>query len=262
MTCQVTLPRVVRSEWTKIRSLRSTWITLGLATIVTVALAGAFGHGFAQQARAGEIAATPAAAVDTAFIGLDLFSLVVGVLAVRQLSGEYGSGLIRASLVAVPRRWPLLVAKAAALLAVTVPIALAACLGSFLACQAFAGRAGVSLGDPGVLRPVLAAAAYPVASTLIGLGVGALVRNTAGSVTVFVAGYLLVPAMLPAALPQRIQDDTLQYLPIAAGQAAYAMSRDAGPIRLLPPAAGGAVLAAWVVVILACGALALYRRDA
>jgi ABC-2 type transport system permease protein len=84
----------------------------------------------------------------------------------------------------------------------------------------------------------------------------------AGSVTAFVAGYLFIPAILPAALPQRIQDDTLRFLPIAAGQAVYATSRDAGPIRLLSPAAGGVVLTAWVLAILACGALVLHRRDA
>jgi ABC-2 type transport system permease protein len=171
----VTLCRVVRSEWTKVRSTRSTWFVLGGAAIVTVALAGAFGHGFGQQVRAGHAAGTPSAAVDAAFLGLDLFSLVVGVFAVWQLSGEYGSGLIRASLTAVPRRWPLIVAKALVLLAMIAPISLAVCLTSFLVCQAFAGRAGASLGDSGVLRAVLGAAAYPAASALIGLGVGALV---------------------------------------------------------------------------------------
>jgi hypothetical protein len=262
MTYRVTFQRVIHSEWTKVRSLRSSWIVLGVAAIVTVALAGAFGYGFGQRVRAGEIAATPAGALDATFLGLDLFSLVVGVFAVLQLSGEYGSGLIRASLTAVPRRWPLIGAKAVVLVAVTGPLAVAVCLASFLTCQLFAGAAGASIGDPGVLRAVLGAAAYPVASGLIGLGVGALVRNLAGSVTVFVAGYLFIPAILPAALPQRIQDDTLQYLPIAAGQALYAMSRDSGPVRLLSPAAGGLVLTAWVLAILACGALALHRRDA
>jgi ABC-2 type transport system permease protein len=263
MTYRVTFQRVIRSEWTKVRSLRSSWIVLGVAAVLTVGLAGAFGYVFGQRVRAGEIAATPAGAVDATFLGLDLFALVVGVFAVLQLSGEYGSGLIRASLTAVPRRWPLLAAKAVVLLAVTGPLALAVCLASFLACRLCAGAAaGASIGDPGVLRAVLGAAAYPVASGLIGLGVGALVRNLAGSVTVFVAGYLLIPAILPAALPQRIQDDTLRYLPIAAGQAVYAMSRDSGPVRLLSPAAGGLVLTAWVLAILACGTLALHRRDA
>jgi ABC-type transport system involved in multi-copper enzyme maturation permease subunit len=262
MTYRVTLQRVIRSEWTKVRSLRSSWIVLGVAAFVTVGLAGAFGYGFGQRVRAGEVAATAAGAVDATFLGLDLFSLVVGVFAVWQLSGEYGSGLIRASLTAVPRRWPLIAAKAVVLVAVTVPLSLAVCLGSFLTCQLFAGTAATSIGDPGVLRAVLGAAAYPVASGLIGLGVGALVRNIAGSVTAFVAGYLFIPAILPAALPQRIQDDTLRYLPIAAGQAVYAISRDSGPVRLLSPAAGGLVLTAWVLAILACGTLVLLRRDA
>jgi len=262
MSNQVTLPRIGRSEWTKIRSLRSTWIVLGAAAMVTVGLAAAFGHGYGQRVRAGEIAGTPADAVNATFIGLDLLALVVGVFGVWQLSNEYGSGLIRVSLTAVPRRWPLLTAKALVLLAVVAPLSIAVCLASFLVCQAFAGAGGASLGDHGVPRAVLGAAAYPVATALIGLGVGALLRSTAGSITAFVAGYLLIPALLPAALPDRVQDHTLQYLPIAAGQAIFAMARDDGPIRLLSPVAGAAVLAAWVVAILACGTAVMQRRDA
>jgi ABC-type transport system involved in multi-copper enzyme maturation permease subunit len=259
---KVTLGRVVRSELTKLRSLRSTWIVLSVAVVVTVGLAGAFGVGYGQRVRAGELAGTPADAVDATFIGLDLLSLILGVFGVLQMSGEYGSGLIRASFAAVPRRWPLIAAKALVLLVVLGPVSLLATTTSFLVCQAFAGDAGASLGDPGVLRAVLGAAAYPVATALVGLGVGALLRHTAAAVAVFVAGYLVLPALLPSALPQHVRDHTLQYLPIAAGQAIYAMDAHGEPVRLLSPGAGAVVLAAWVLAILACSALILNRRDA
>jgi ABC-2 type transport system permease protein len=259
---KVTLSRVVRSEMTKVRSLRSTWIVLAAAVLVTVGMAAAFGYGYGLQVRAGEVAGTPADAVDATFIGLDLLSLIVGVFGILQLSGEYGSGLIRASLTAVPRRWPLVTAKALVLLAVLVPLSVLVCVASFLACQALAGSSGASLGAPGVLRAVIGAAAYPVATALIGLGIGALLRHTAGSIAVFVGGFLIVPALLPAALPDRLQDDTLRFLPIAAGQAIYTMGDQTGPVHLLSPAAGGAVLAAWVLAILSSGAVVLYRRDA
>jgi ABC-2 type transport system permease protein len=259
---RVTLGRVVRSELTKVRSLRSTWLVLAAAVLVTVGLAAAFGYGYGHRVRAGEVAGTAANAVDATFIGLDLLSLIVGVFGILQLSGEYGSGLIQASLTAVPRRWPLIIAKALVLLTVLVPLSVLVCVASFLACQALAGSSGTSLGATGVLRPVIGAAAYPVASALLGLGIGALLRHTAGSVTAFVGGFLLIPALLPAALPDRIADDTLPYLPITAGQAMYAMGHPSGTVHLLSPAAGAAVLAAWVLAVLALGTLALHRRDA
>ena len=259
---KVTLSRVVRSEFTKMRSLRSTWIVLAAAVLLTIGLAAAFGYSYGQRVRAGEVAGTPADAVDATFLGLDLLALIVGVFGVLQVSGEYGSGMIRASLTAVPRRWPLFLAKAIVLLAVLLPLSVLVCLASFLIGQALAGNAGAALTDPGVLRAVLGAAAYPVATALIGLGVGALLRHTAGSITVFVGGFLIIPALLPAALPARLQDDTLRFLPIAAGQAIYTIGGESGPVRLLSPAAGGVVLTLWVLAVLISGALVLWRRDA
>ncbi|AGZ44320.1 ABC transporter permease subunit [Actinoplanes friuliensis] len=261
MNHDVTLRRVVRSEWTKVRSIRSTWIMLAVAALLTLGLAAAFGYGYGQQVRTGELAGTPAAAVSTTFIGLDLFALVTGVFGVLQLTGEYGSGLIRRSLTAVPRCVPLIAAKAVVLLALLVPLSVTVSLTSFLLCQALAGSSGAGLGDDGAVRAVLGASAYPVATALMGLGLGALLRHTAGAVTGFVAGFLIIPALLPAALPQQIQDETLQYLPIAAAQAVYALTPE-GPVRLLGPAAGALVLVAWVVAVLAAGTVLLRRRDA
>ena len=158
--------------------------------------------------------------------------------------------MIRASLTAVPRRWPLFLAKASCCSRSWLPLSVLVCLASFLIGQALAGNAGAALTDPGVLRAVLGAAVYPVATALIGLGVGALLRHAAGSITVFVGGFLIIPALLPAALPARLQDDTLRFLPIAAGQAIYTIGGESGPVRLLSPAAGGVVLTLWVLAML------------
>jgi ABC-2 type transport system permease protein len=258
---RVTLGRVIRSEWTKLRTLRSTWITLGAAALLTVGLSAAFGHGYQGAIEAGEVQPTTAEGLDVAFLGLDLYALVIGVFGILQMSGEYGSGLIRASLAAVPRRLPVLWAKALLLLAVIGVLSLVVCLASFLVSQAFAGSHGAALSDPGVPRAILGAAAYPVAIGLLGLGLGAILRHTAIAITVFVATLLVLPAMLEAALSKAAQDTVMPYVPVVAGQAMYALE-PSGPFKMLSAGAGGAVLAAYVLAVLAAGAALLRRRDA
>jgi ABC-2 type transport system permease protein len=258
---RVTLGRVVRSEWTKLRTLRSTWITLGAAALLTVGLSGAFGYGYNGAIQAGEVQPTTAEGLDVAFLALDLYALVIGVFGVLQMSGEYGSGMIRASLAAVPRRLPLLWAKALVLVAVTGVLSLAVCSASFLVSQSFVGSDGAALSDPGVARAILGAAAYPVAMGLLGLGLGGILRHTATAITVFVAALLIVPGLLPAALSEKLEDAIVPYLPVLAGQAMYALE-PGGPFKLLSPGAGAAVLAAYVTATLAGGAALLRQRDA
>lgn len=258
---RVTLGRVIRSEWTKLHTLRSTWITLGAAALLTVGLSAAFGYGYQGAIEAGEVQPTTAEGLDVAFLGLDLYALVIGVFGILQMSGEYGSGLIRASLAAVPRRLPVLWAKALLLLAVIGVLSLVVCLASFLVSQAFAGSHGAALSDPGVPRAILGAAAYPVAMMLLGLGLGAILRHTATAITVLVTTLLLVPALLPAALSEKLEDTVMPYVPVVAGQAMYALGPD-DPFKMLSAGTGAAVLAAYVVAILAGGAALLWRRDA
>jgi ABC-2 type transport system permease protein len=258
---RVTLGGVLRSEWTKLRTLRSTWITLGAAALLTVGLSAAFGYGYNGAIQAGEVQPTTAEGLDVAFLALDLYALVIGVFGVLQMSGEYGSGMIRASLAAVPRRLPVLWAKALVLVAVTGMLSLAVCLASFLVSQAFAGNQGAALSDPGVPPAILGAAAYPVAMGLLGLGLGAILRHTATAITVFVAALLIVPGLLPAALSEKVEDTVMPYVPVVAAQAMYALE-PGGPFKMLSAGAGGAVLAAYVTAVLAGGAALLRRRDA
>jgi ABC-2 type transport system permease protein len=258
---RVTMGGVIRSEWTKLRTLRSTWITLGAAALLTVGLSAAFGYGYHGAIQAGEVQPSTAEGLDAAFLGLDLYALVIGVFGILQMSGEYGSGLIRASLAAVPRRLPVLWAKALVLVAVTGVLSLVVCLASFLVSQAFAGSHGAALNDPGVARAILGASAYPVAMGLLGLGLGVILRHTATAITVYVAALLVAPALLEAALSKSLEDTVIPYVPVVAGQAMYALE-PGGPFKMLSAGAGGAVLAAYVLVLLACGAALLRRRDA
>src|SRR5688500_8968790 len=108
MSYQLTFGRVVRSELTKFHSLRSTWIVLGSAAVLTAALGGVIGWVASREQDSGQ---SIPEAVGRAFLGIDLFSLVIGVFGVLFMTGEYGSGLIRATLAAVPARLPVLWAK-------------------------------------------------------------------------------------------------------------------------------------------------------
>ncbi|MFI5956961.1 ABC transporter permease [Cryptosporangium sp. NPDC051539] len=250
----------MKSEWIKTRSLRSNWVTLALAGALTIALAGAFGYGYEGAIRAGEETASRAQAVDVTYLGVDLLALILGVFGVLQVTSEYGARTIRATLTAVPRRWRVLAGKGLLLVALLTPITLVVSVASFLVAQAFLGDDGVSLGD--AVRPVLGAAVYPVAAALIGLGIGTALRHSAAAITVFVAVFLIIPALLPATMSQSLEDRTLRYLPLAAAQALYTQGRDDGPIHLLSPSAGAVVLALWVTALLGVGATVLLRRDA
>jgi hypothetical protein len=139
-----------------------------------------------------------------------------------------------------------------------VPVA----LGSFVVCQAFLGVHGAGPGDPDVPRAILGAAASPVAVGLLGLGLGAVLRNSAATITTLVAAVLLVPALLPAVLTDRLQDAVMPYVPLVAGQAMYAVGPDSVPFDTLSPGASGLVIVSWVVALLAGGAAVLHRRDA
>lgn len=259
----VTFGRVVRSEWTKLRSLRSTWIVLGVTMILTVALAAAFGYGYGREIRGGGTTPSLGRAIDVTFIGLDLPALIISVFGILQMTGEYGSGLIRSSLTAVARRWPLVLAKALVLAITTVVVMGPAGLAAFLVSQAMIGDHGAALGDPGAVRAVLGATAYPVAMGLVGLGLGAVLRHTAAAITAFVAVLLILPAMLGPALPEHVEKAVLPYVPIAAAQALYTQVPDAaGPFALLSPWSGLVVLTGWVIAALAAGTFLLIRRDA
>jgi ABC-type transport system involved in multi-copper enzyme maturation permease subunit len=255
---RVTLPRVIHAEWTKLRALRSTWTVLAATAVVVMGLAAA--AAFAQH-RSGT-PPTLAGSVGGALLGIDLMSLVVGVFGVLLMTGEYGSGLIRATLAAVPRRLPVLWAKAVALITLATPVIAAACVGALLISRAVLGADGPSLGDPGVLRAALGGAGAAVATGLLGLAVGAMVRHTAGAITTLVAITMVVPALLPFVLPGSLPDEVIRYVPTAAAQSLYAIDSSNNPFPMLSPGNGAVVLALWIVVLLAGGAVVLQRRDA
>ena len=258
---RVTLRRVTRSEWTKLLSLRSTWIVLVAMAVVTVGIAAGTGWAYEQRISDGEVDAGAARAVGSAFLALELAGLVIGVLGVLQMSGEYSSGLIRASLAAVPRRLQLLWAKALVLIGLTFPFMVLICLASFETVLLFAPSDHSGLADDGVVRAIVGAAAYPVGIGLLGLAIGTLIRHTAGAVTTLVVTMLVVPAII-LALPEAVRDAIGPYLPITAGQAMFGMGLGEEPVDMLSPGAGAVVMLGWIAVLLGAAAVLLRRRDA
>jgi ABC-2 type transport system permease protein len=238
----ITFPRIVRSEWTKLSALRSTWIVLSLVVVLTVGIAGASGH-HAHEARLGD-----------AFLGVDVFSLLLGVFGILMITGEFGSGLIRATFAAVPRRVPVLAAKAVVLTLVSLPVMAVAAVGAVAADRVFAGAPLTPLFS----RALIGAMAAPIGLALLGLGLGALLRHTAAAITVYVLSMLVLPALLQAALPDRAGEHVVRYVPVAAAQGMYAVNN---PFKMLSPGYAALVLLAWVLTFLLAGGATIWRRD-
>jgi ABC-2 type transport system permease protein len=255
---------LLRSEWTKIRSLRSTvWslvmllvVTLGFTALIT-ALTVAQWDTLDPAARL-EIAADPGRMVLGA--GFQLGQLAVCVLGVLVVTGEYSSGTIRASLLAVPTRTPMLAAKAA-VFAVLVFIVgeLTAIPTFFLGAAILHSRAPVAIGDPGVLRAVVGAGLYLAVLAVFAVAIGAVVRHTAGAITGII-GFVLVLAPLTQFLPGSVGRHIHAYLPSEAGS--LVASPRQGATDLLAPWQGfGVFCLETAVLVLAAGWL-LRRRDA
>ena len=262
----VTTPRVLRSEWTKLVSLRSTYYTL-LATVliivgfgvgVSAAIAATGTEALEAQGPGGAQPALDAVAIS--LNGVGLAQLAIGVLGVLLISGEYSTGMIRSTLMAVPRRLPVLWSKAFLLVLVTVALTVPAAFAAFLLSQAILGDTGLqaSLDDPGVLRAVVGAGLYLAVTALLGLALGTILRSTAGAIATLVALLLIAPA-LALALPAAWQEAVTPYLPANAGQAVWMLTPPPGS---LDPWVGLAVYLAYALVAMLVAAVLLVRRDA
>jgi hypothetical protein len=256
-----TLPRVMRAEWTKLFSVRSTgWTLLALvAATIGLGVLASWGtnHGWPQMSAADRAKFDP---VSTSMSGLALGQLAIAVLGVMVISSEYSTGGIRVSLTTVPRRMRLLTAKALVFTGVAFVVGLATSFGAFYAGQPWFSERGIgaSLGDPGVLRAVIGGGLYVAASGLFGLAMGALLRRTAGAVTAAVALLLVVPPLMNL-LPGAWGDAVVRYFSSNAGQQ-ISYTHQSG--NYLTPWVGFGVYCLWWIVPLAVGAWLMERRDA
>src|SRR2546429_3918665 len=222
---------ILRSEARKLGTVRSTlWALLATVVfnVVTAALLGAL--------LPGHLGAHQKATIDSVRVslgGLHLSQIAVGLLGVLAVTSEYSSGMIRATLAAVPQRRLLLTAKALVLAAAAVATGIAACLAAYLAFQAFlpAGDAmRTTLAGPGVLRAVTGAGLYLTVLGLLGFGLGTAFRSSAGAVAVLF-GVLFVPTLLVALLPSSWQDTAGRYPPMNAGVTIYTIRPEPHTLR-------------------------------
>jgi ABC-2 type transport system permease protein len=261
-TLQVTQLRVLLSEWTKFRSLRSTVFTLLIAVVLSIGIGALLSAVSASQYHT--LSPVARASFDPVSLSLNgtLFSqLAIGVLGVLVLSGEYGTGMIRSSLTAVPRRLPVLWAKLGVFAGVVFAVMLVTSFVSFFLGQALLSsqHVGVAISAPGALRSVAGAALYLTVTGMIGMALGGLLRNTAAAISIFVAAFFVIPP-LAGLLPASWSSHFAQYLPSNAGQALY--GDGGGLAHPLAPWAGFGVLCSYAVVLIALAALRLRRADA
>ncbi len=246
---------LLASEWTKFRSVRSTYWSLLVALVTPVAVSAVVAFAFAN-------ASAPGPAPDPLLpevISLEYAVIAVSVMGVLAFTAEYSTGLIRVTFSAAPRRRAVLAAKAAVLAAVTLAAGELVAFASFWLVQAvLAGhRRGVSLGQPRVAGAVLSAGLLLCVCALLGLALGAVIRHTAGGIAATVA-VILVPgilALLPAPWNGRLSRFTL----LEAAQQVSALHPAAD---LFSPGWSLLVLLAWPAAALAAAAVLITRRDA
>jgi hypothetical protein len=251
------LRTVARMEWRKLRTIRSTWYIMALFTVSMIGLAIlALSHeGYAQMSAADRASFDP---THDCFIGLVLGQLLTGTLGVLAITSEFSSGMIRATFAVAPSRPLVLTAKAAVLGAVTLTAGEITAFAAFLAGQAAlqAPAPHATLGQPGVLRAVLIAGAYPALIALIGLGIGALIRHTAGAICALVGVLFVLPLLF---ITPSLQNASQNFLPHPMANSLTAVK----PFpHTLPPGLVFGLLCAYAAVALAAGAWALARRDA
>ena len=251
---------VLASEWTKLRSLRSTVWSLVAAVGMLVGFGLLFSWGVVS--RWDRLGARERLTFDPTRIslgGVFLAQLAIGVLGVLIIGGEFSTGMIRSSLAAVPKRLPVLWAKAAVFAVVTFVLMLPSVLIGFFASQAILARhhiLQISFGDPGIGRAVVGGAVYLVLVGVLALSIGAILRNTAGSISAFAALFFVIPPLLNI-LPSSWNDAISPYLPSNAGQAFLVTSNPGG----LSPWPGLALFIGYTALGLAIAAVLLVRRD-
>ena len=256
----VGISNVVRSEWTKLRTVRSTYWTAAVAVLATIVIGILV---TVQQEH--DLVRHPGSLggfdpVLTALTGFFLAQVAVGALGVMTISSEYGTGMIRATLGAVPQRCTLLAAKAAVFLVATFVVSEVLSFVAFFVGQSILhpSGAGVSLGDPGIFRAVFGGGLYLTGVGLLAFGLGALIRHTAGALSAFF-GVMFASTALVDLLPTDWRNHLIHYMPINAGSQIMNTQPNSGA---LSPWHGFAVLCCYGAVALLAATVLIGRRDA
>lgn len=257
----LTTGRAVHAEWIKIRTLRSTWLTALAAVIValTFAVLGyrSTVHAWPRWSPSERAGFDP---IRTGLAGpVDLMVLILGTLGVLTASSEYGTGLIRATFTATPRRFHVVTAKILIVGAFTLVLGEATAFTIFEVGQHLIASTGaqVSLSHPHVARAVVGAGLFLTGSALTGLGLGFIIRRTAGALAAFFGLYFVAPLLLDAI------SDTVAKASLTAVSKSIIAMRTPPPDRVLPSVpAAFTILAGYVVISLGAAYLTVRRRDA
>jgi ABC-2 type transport system permease protein len=258
----VTFPRVVRSEWTKLWSLRSTrWVLLvsfiamaAPGPIISAVQMGRWAHLTLHQRATFD-------SIDTGVGGWHLAQLGIGVLGVLIISGEYSTGMIRSSLMAVPRRLPVLAAKVLVYVGVIFVLMLVATSISYFATQAIVAEHHIQhgIGYPGALRVVIGNVLFLTVLGIMCVGLGGWVRNSAGGIAAFV-GLIFVLSGIIDILPSNIGNAVMPYLPLNAGTAVATYTFENS--HHLTPWGGFALFCGYTLIVMLGASLTLVLRDA
>jgi hypothetical protein len=198
--------------------------------------------------------------LDIALAGVNVAQLAIAVLGVLVITGEYSTGMIRSTFLAVPKRLPVLWAKTGVYAVVSFALVLPAVIAAFFASQAILHThhiLHISFTAPGVTRTVIGGAVYVMLVGIFALALGAIVRNTAGGIAVFAGIFFVLPPLMNV-LPQSWNNAISQYLPSNAGRTLFALHTDP---HNLHPQWGGLLFVGYCVLALAIAAVLLVRRD-
>ena len=251
----------LRSEWTKLRSLRSTFWALTVTVVLGVGLgaviSAATAHGYAKSSASGKLSWDPTA---LSLDGMAIASLAIAVLGVLCISSEYSSGMIRTSLIAVPKRGRVLAAKSLVFAAVTFVVGEVTSFAAFFVGQALiAGHAPhAALGDPGVARAVVGAGLLLTALAVLSVAAGTLLRHPAAAIAAMV-GVLFVLPGIAQALPGSWGNTVNEFWPVLAGGQITSVYHAA---HTLQPWPGFGVMCLFVAIVYAIAWTLLDRRDA
>jgi len=249
---------IVASELWKLRSVRSTYWTLFAAVAFNVAFAALEAIFLPDRLSASDKATLDGVRVSLG--GSHLSQIAIGVLGVLVISSEYTTGMIRSTLSAVPRRRLLLAAKAIVFAATAFTVGMVASFAAYFVFQGLLRGDSLhsSIGDPGVIRALVGGGLYLTALGLLGLGLGAVIRASAGAIAALL-GMLFVPQILVQLLPEVWKTSVGRYVPMEAGSQIFAQHREAGA---LGPWAGFGVFCVYAAIALALGFILIDRRDA
>ena len=252
-----TLIDVIASEWLKIRTVQSTWWALAATFVFTVAFGALLTWGVASTTDLQEIGSIDA--LSTSLAGMLFGELALVVFGVLFITAEYSTGGIRATLVSVPSRIRVMVAKTVVTAVVALVVSTMTVFVSFFIGQALLAGEGLSvgLGDTNVLRAVVGSALYLTCVALFSLGIGLVVRSSGGGITAAIAALIILPS-LSGLLPGQWGQNIGKFITTNAGRQVTLVETGAGS---LSPWVGYGVFLGWAAALLVVGTILLRRRD-